>query len=177
MPKKIFVTGGARSGKSLFAEELSLGFDSPRCYLATAEALDSEMEERISRHRKRRGESWSTSEEPLLLAETLLSLDGKFSLILIDCITLWLSNLMQENTAKNINSEIAILEKVNELIEVLSEIHTHVIIVSNEVGMGIVPENRMARLFRDIAGEANRLLAEIADEAWLLASGIPVRLK
>jgi len=177
MSRTIFITGGARSGKSVFAEKMALEFDSPLCYLATAQALDNEMEERVNRHRERRGEQWCMLEEPLNLSRALLECDGRYQVILLDCITLWLSNLLFAYENQEVNIEERILADVRQLADILRKMTTPVILVSNEVGMGIVPENALARLYRDIAGKANQLLAAAADEVHVVISGIPLRLK
>lgn len=177
MSKTIFITGGARSGKSVFAEKLALEYQAPLCYLATSQALDSEMAERISLHRERRGEQWHTLEEPLELSRVLQESDSRYRVILVDCITLWLSNLLFAYENQEGNIEERILVDVRQLAECLREMATPVILVSNEVGMGIVPENALARLYRDIAGKSNQLLAAAADEVHVVISGIPLRLK
>jgi adenosylcobinamide kinase/adenosylcobinamide-phosphate guanylyltransferase len=177
MSQIIFITGGARSGKSSFAEQTAHTFGAPLCYLATAQPLDDEMGRRIGKHQQRRGDAWHTVEEPLQLAQALLENDGTFNVILIDCLTLWLSNLLMLHEYLGAKTEERILEDVRHLAETLRGMKTPTIIVSNEVGMGIVPENRLARIFRDIAGQANQSVAAAADEAWLVASGIPLKLK
>jgi adenosylcobinamide kinase/adenosylcobinamide-phosphate guanylyltransferase len=177
MSRTIFITGGARSGKSRFAEQTAAGYGAPLCYLATAQSLDDEMGRRIIEHRQRRGDAWHTIEEPLQLAQALTENDGAFKVILIDCLTLWLSNLLMLHEYQGAKAEGRILEDVLHLAETLRGMATPAIIVSNEVGMGIVPENRLARMFRDIAGQANQTIATAAGEAWLVASGIPLRLK
>jgi adenosylcobinamide kinase/adenosylcobinamide-phosphate guanylyltransferase len=177
MARTIFITGGARSGKSRFAEELALQFGAPLSYLATAQALDSEMQERVRRHQQRRGTGWKTIEEPLHLTQALACCDFTCKGILVDCVTLWLSNLIICYEELGQDAGDRVMDDVRRLETTLREISTPVILVSNEVGMGIVPDNRLARLFRDIAGETNQLLASAADEAWLVASGIPMRLK
>jgi len=177
MSQTIFITGGARSGKSGFAEQTAAVYGAPLCYLATAQSLDDEMGRRIIQHQQRRGDAWHTIEEPLQLAQALAEHDGTFNVILIDCLTLWLSNLLMLHEYLGEKAEGRILEDVLHLVETLRGMTTPVIIVSNEVGMGIVPENRLARMFRDLAGQANQIIAAAADEAWLVASGIPLRLK
>ena len=172
MAKILFITGGARSGKSRLAESLAEGFGTPLCYIATGQALDTEMEERISAHRTRRGGNWHTVEEPLRLAETIRNVDGSFQAILVDCITLWLTNLLLTHEDND-----KVMAKVGALVEVMPKGKTPLILVSNEVGMGIVPENALARKFRDLAGKANQMLASAADEAYVTFSGIPIRLK
>ncbi|MBI5198482.1 MAG: bifunctional adenosylcobinamide kinase/adenosylcobinamide-phosphate guanylyltransferase [Nitrospirae bacterium] len=172
--KIIFIIGGARSGKSDFALEEASGISGKKAYIATAEALDEEMRERIEEHKKKRGEDWDTYEEPLKISEVIKKIGGKYEVIILDCLTLWLSNLMQDNC----NSD----REIENLIDTLegSKLqapNTELFIVSNEVGMGIVPENEIARRFRDMAGILNQKVAEISDEVYLIAAGIPVKIK
>ncbi|MDD2852214.1 MAG: bifunctional adenosylcobinamide kinase/adenosylcobinamide-phosphate guanylyltransferase [Desulfuromonadaceae bacterium] len=177
MARLIFITGGARSGKSSFAESRTREFGTPLGYLATAQALDNEMLERVRGHCERRGAEWHTIEEPLCLAHALECCDDQYNAILVDCVTLWLSNLFfkYEDTVETI--EVLVLEELQHLKCALSGMKTPVILVSNEVGMGIVPENALARRFRDIAGMANQILAATADEVHVVISGIPLQLK
>lgn len=177
MSHTILITGGARSGKSRFAEELALSHGGPLCYLATAQAYDEEMTERIARHRSRRGGVWQTIEEPLLLPPTLARIDGEHRAILVDCVTIWLSNLLLSREGTQTESEEYVLAHLHSLCACLREMVTPVILVTNEVGMGIVPDNQLARLFRDIAGQANQQLAAAADELHVVISGIPLQLK
>ncbi len=173
----IFVTGGARSGKSSFAEKLALAFGEPLGYLATAQTVDEEMNERVRLHRERRGSEWHLIEEPIHLAQALKRGDGKYQAILVDCVTLWLSNLLFTYKDDGRDCEELIHEDVHGLKSTLHSMVTPVIMVSNEVGQGIVPDNRLARLFRDIAGITNQLLAAAADEVHVVISGIPLKLK
>jgi adenosylcobinamide kinase/adenosylcobinamide-phosphate guanylyltransferase len=177
MARIIFITGGARSGKSIFAERRALEFGAPLGYLATARTLDDEMGERVRQHRERRGIEWSTIEEPIHLPQALSRCDGQYQAILVDCLTLWLSNLLFKYEDASENIEERIYEDLQLLKSTLQGMVTPVILVSNEVGMGIVPDNRLARLFRDIAGSANQTLAAAADEVHVVISGIPLRLK
>lgn len=177
MSQTIFITGGTRSGKSRFAEQRALEFGRPLCYLATAQALDGEMDERIRRHQERRGDNWQTIEETLHLTQTLAGSDGVYGVILVDCLTLWLTNLLLLYQDQAEDAEERIMDDVHRLAVTLRGMTTPVIIVSNEVGMGIVPEHRLGRAFRDLAGQANQIVAAAAGEAWLVASGIPLRLK
>jgi adenosylcobinamide kinase/adenosylcobinamide-phosphate guanylyltransferase len=172
MAKSIFITGGARSGKSRLAERLAENEGKPLCYIATGQPADTEMAERIAAHKARRGEKWSTVEEPVLLTEALKTADGRFRAIMVDCITLWLTNLLLAHEDAD-----RTLEEVGKLAELLPELTTPLILVSNEVGMGIVPDNPLARTFRDLAGRANEILAAAADEVYVTISGIPLRLK
>ncbi len=177
MAEKTMVTGGARSGKSRFSEELACSYGQPLCYLATAQSLDMEMKERIERHRLRRGENWHTVEEPLNVHRTLASIDGHYTAILLDCITLWLSNLLLATYRDDAAMEKGMMENLDELTSTMSVMSTPLIIVTNEVGQGIVPENRLARLYRDIAGQANQKLAAVCDNVYVCISGIPLKLK
>ncbi|MEA5113115.1 MAG: bifunctional adenosylcobinamide kinase/adenosylcobinamide-phosphate guanylyltransferase [Geobacteraceae bacterium] len=172
MARIIFITGGARSGKSRLAEKLAESFGGPLCYVATGEARDAEMAQRIAAHKARRGEIWQTIEEPCNLSQILTGTDGKFRAVLVDCITLWISNLLLQHLEPE-----PVLEQVQALLESAKDSTVPLIFVSNEVGMGIVPENALARTFRDLAGRANELLAAAADEVYVTFSGIPLRLK
>ncbi len=172
MSTTIFITGGARSGKSRLAERLAEGFGEPLCYIATGEARDGEMAERIDRHRQRRGTAWQTVEEPLQLVDAIREMDGRCQAILVDCITLWITNLLFHYDACE-----SVLAEVRTLAGLLPTLRTPLILVSNEVGMGIVPENALARSFRDLAGHTNQILAEAAEEAYVTISGIPMKLK
>ena len=167
----IFIMGGARSGKSTYALKDASTVSGNKAYIATAEALDEEMRERIEKHKKQRGTDWDTYEEPLRIAEVIQETEGKYTAIVIDCLTLWLSNIM--------HSGFNITQEITNLIEILRVSHhtSRIYIVSNEVGMGIVPENDMARGFRDIAGILNQKVAEVSDEVYLLVAGIPIHIK
>ncbi len=170
--KIIFITGGARSGKSHFAQELACDFPGRKAYLATAQALDEEMAERIRRHRKSRSAEWQTLEEPLKVPECLETNGDQFSLILLDCLTLWLSNLMMAG-----RNEAELLDEGERLLESAGKVSCSLIIVGNEVGMGIVPGNAEARAFRDISGLLQQRIARGADEVYFLVSGLPQKLK
>ena len=163
------VLGGARSGKSAYAEALAASHQGEKFYIATAETTDAEMAGRIKHHQVRRGSSWRTFEAPLDLVAMLRASDAPDRFILIDCITVWINNLMFHQRA--IETEIA------TLCEAISTVRGHVVIVSNEVGSGIVPDNALARAFRDEAGRANQRLAAAADEVILVVAGLPLMLK
>ena len=167
MKRLTLVLGGARSGKSRHAEGLGAAYAGKRAYIATAEAIDAEMHERIARHRSGRGDGWETIEAPLDLAAALAGAKAPF--VLVDCITVWLGNLMHHN--RDLAAE------VTALCEVLGQVRANVVIVSNEVGLSVVPENRMARAFRDAQGIANQRIAEIAGEVIFVAAGLPLVLK
>ncbi|MEE8586270.1 MAG: bifunctional adenosylcobinamide kinase/adenosylcobinamide-phosphate guanylyltransferase [Acidobacteriota bacterium] len=170
-PESILITGGARSGKSRFAEGLAKPFDRV-LYLATGEARDEEMAARIRRHRKRRPSPWQTLEEPLEVIPAVARMQGQEQVILIDCITLWVSNLL----GRDLEDE-AILLKVDALCKLIESPRCRILVVSNEVGLGIVPANPMARRFRDLTGTANQRLAQAASRVYWLVAGIPVRVK
>lgn len=171
MKKIIFITGGARSGKSDFALKEASGISGKKAYIATAEALDEEMRKRIEEHKKKRGEGWDTYEEPLRIDYVIKETESEYSAIVIDCMTIWLSNLLHGNY--NVMNEIEIITDTLRITDNVSRIY----IISNEVGMGIVPDNEMARRFRDMAGILNQKVAKIADEVYLVTAGIPVKIK
>ncbi len=164
----ILITGGARSGKSTRAEERVRAFPGQPLYIATAEAQDGEMAERIAKHRARRGTDWLEREVPLDLVQALVATDGG-SARLVDCLTLWLSNLM--HAERNWEHE------VNALAGTLLNLESPVVLVTNEVGLGIVPDNALARSFRDAAGIMNQTIAGVADEVEFVVAGLPMKLK
>ena len=164
----ILVTGGARSGKSTRAEARARAFPGRPVYVATAEALDAEMRERIAKHRARRGNEWLECETPLELVTALAETDGQGAR-LVDCLTLWLSNLMH---AERDWEREAIL-----LAAMLACQNSPVVLVTNEVGLGIVPDNALARRFRDAAGILNQMVARVADEVEFVVAGLPMRVK
>ena len=167
MRRVTLVLGGARSGKSRFAEGLAAGVAGVKTYIATAEALDGEMRERISRHKaERAGEGWSTIEAPL---DPVAALRQSAGFVLLDCVTVWLGNLMHHGGD--------IPAAMRELCDVLDNTSSTVVLVSNEVGLSIVPENAMARRFRDEQGCANQKLAAVADRVYFVAAGLPLKLK
>ncbi len=163
----ILVLGGARSGKSRFAESLLADHVGQRTYLATAEAGDEEMRERIRHHRERRAASWRTIEAPIDLATPIA--DAGEAAVLIDCLTLWLSNLMA--AGRDVD------EATQGLCQALDRAKAPVVLVSNETGLGIVPDNALAREFRDNAGRLNQAIAARADRVFFIAAGLPLTLK
>ena len=178
----ILVLGGSRSGKSQFAEQLAQRLGERLAYLATAPILDEEMSRRVAKHRQRRPERWQTIEEPLQVVEVLESLSKEVDVILLDCLTLWLSNLLlHDNLPEGKNSQSAkedfILSRVERLGRVMVGSGAHLVVVSNEVGLGLVPDNPLGRLFRDIAGQANQIIARQADEVDWVAAGLPLEIK
>ncbi|HEY7845158.1 MAG TPA: bifunctional adenosylcobinamide kinase/adenosylcobinamide-phosphate guanylyltransferase [Bradyrhizobium sp.] len=164
----ILITGGARSGKSTRAEARAREFAGQPVYIATAEALDAEMRERIARHRARRGNEWLERETPLDLVRAINETDGGGAR-LVDCLTLWLTNLMLAE--RNWEIEAAALA------EMLGRQKSPVVLVTNEVGLGIVPDNVLARRFRDAAGILNQMIARAADEVEFVVAGLPMRVK
>ena len=179
MATTIFITGGARSGKSKLAEEATQRFGAPLAYIATGSAGDGEMTARIARHRARRGPDWTTIEEPMRLPAAIRQAGGRFNAILVDCLTLWITNLLLDYESTFPKDDVAgmILADVRSFVEACRQVSVPVVIVSNEVGMGIVPDNALARKFRDLAGEANELVAAAADEVYVMFSGVPLKLK
>lgn len=166
----VLVLGGARSGKTAFAERLAMHAGERPAYLATAEALDGEMRERVQTHQRQRHGRFATIEEPVRLTQAVVTAARSHDVILVDCLTLWITNLLEANRD--------VAEAVEDLAGVLVELDSaKVILVSNEVGLGIVPDNPMARSFRDLAGSAHQRLAEICTEVHFVIAGLPMTLK
>lgn len=173
--KMIFITGAARSGKSYYAEKTAAAFGGPVTYIATCIPGDEEMKTRVRLHQERRPASWETIEEASDPARVIQDHDQCGRIFLLDCLTLLVSNwLLAENGQPD---EEQILQKISALATASYDAAAHVIIVSNEVGWGIVPGDPLSRMYRDIIGRANQKLAERADEAYLTVAGIPVELK
>lgn len=171
MKRVILVTGGARSGKSRYALEFART-RGRKAFIATATACDEEMRERIAKHQAERSEEFLTIEEPFDLAGALQSLPGGTEVAVVDCLTVWLGNLMHRSGAA-----MEPPPEIDAFLDSLRNPPCDIIIVSNEVGMGIVPDNEMSRRFRDLAGALNVRVAKIADDVVLLVSGIPVHIK
>lgn len=163
------VLGGARSGKSRHAEALVAAAPGPRVYIATAQVWDEEMADRVARHRQDRGPGWTTVEEPLDLPGALRRHAVAGTNVLVDCLTLWLSNLMMD--------EADIPARTAQLLETLAAVEGRVVLVSNEVGLGIVPDNALARRFRDHAGRLHQDVAALAGRVLFIAAGLPMVLK
>jgi len=194
----ILVTGGARSGKSRFAELLAACSGLPVTYIATAQIWDQEMAERVEIHRQRRPAEWNVIEAPCDIEKILLSVKDEPGFILLDCVTVWLSNLLlavsdSEETRQEPNqstvagsctsdslkpaAEDKILTQVCQVAQTATEIRPRVVFVTNEVGQGIVPDNPLARKYRDLAGRANQILAEAADSVYVVTAGYPLEIK
>ncbi len=167
MKRTILVLGGARSGKSRFAEGLAVGHAGRKIYVATSEIIDDETRERVERHRLQRDDLWVTREVPLDLPAALQADEDDF--VLVECLTVWINNLMYRKM--DVEAESA------RLLRALGACRCTVAVVSNEVGWGIVPDNQLARQFRDEAGRLNQAIARIADEAYFVAAGLPLTLK
>jgi len=169
----LFITGGARSGKSHFAQKLAEGIKGRKVFLATAQALDEDMKSRIEKHKEERSSEWDTIEEAYNLNSAIKSCKGRYEVIVIDCLTMWISNLLTQNRFNQSD----ILREVKDLLINCNLTQGTIIIVSNEVGLGIVPANSLSRLFRDIVGRVHQEIASIADEVYLIIAGIPMKIK
>ena len=170
MTRHCLVLGGARSGKTGFAERLALHAGAHPAYLATADILDAEMHARVESHQASRGQRFTTIEEAVDLSRAIIKAGANHDVILVDCLTLWITNLLIANED--------VATAVSELCATLVEFRdAKVILVSNEVGLGIVPDNAMARTFRDLAGSAHQRLAEICDDVYFVAAGLPLTMK
>jgi len=167
--KITFITGGARSGKSSFALKIASKRGRKKAFIATSEPIDEEMKNRILRHKKERPPDWTTFEEPIDISALINNIKRDYDSILIDCLTIWLSNIFHRGLNKDTT--------INGLISALREPPSDIYIVSNEIGMGIVPESPTTREFRDMAGRLNQMIASIADEVYLVVSGIPIKIK
>lgn len=180
------VTGGARSGKSTFAEELVRKAGERVLYIATAQVLDKEMSERVKIHQRRRPDSWDTIEEPFNVEKALDEHGEKYDAVLIDCLTIFVSNLMlnrkvlDESDTSFLLSETEqneILEKIHNMCNVATKLSSHVIVVTNEVGLGVVPIHGSGRMYRDLVGIANQIVASYASNVHLVVAGIPLLIK
>jgi len=178
MAPVILISGGSRSGKSAFGQQMAEQIKGDRCFIATCPHTDPEMDERIRRHRQdRQGRDWQSIEVPLLLEEKLRRCASETT-VLIDCLTLWINNLMYEAGKQQ---ETMDEDQVEILAEKLGQAavahHGTVIMVTNEVGSGIVPENPIARRYRDLVGRCNQVIARTADQVFLVSCGIPLQIK
>lgn len=165
----VFILGGARSGKSGFALKTASAIPGRKAFIATAQALDDEMGQRIARHKAERSTEWQSFEEPVCLGDLITRIQEAYDVLLIDCLTLWVTNIMLGDNAVEGQSRL--------LLDALSACRSSVFVVSNEVGLGIVPDNRLTREFRDIAGTLNQKVAAVADEVYFMAAGLPLKIK
>ena len=173
MNKIIFIIGGCRSGKSTYAMQTAEKVPAEqKIFIATCVPQDDEMKQRVARHQRERSQNWVTVEAPLDLPEAILQNNRKGDVILVDCLTLWVNNLLMET-----NHEEKLEKAISQLIDTLEKATCPIVLVSNEVGTGIVPENRLARQYRDIIGLANQAVAKTAGKVIWMVAGIPVTVK
>ncbi len=181
--KNILIIGGARSGKSHFAQELALKLGKKVLFVATAEAGDEEMRQRIEEHQRLRPADWGTLEVTTHVGNEIRQRIGGAQVVIVDCITLLVNNIFNQytdQTGEQIDAPLVekeVISEISELVECINRIDASFIIVTNEVGMSLVPANQMGRLYRDLLGKANQLLAERADEVYLMVAGLPVPIK
>ncbi|HJY80772.1 MAG TPA: bifunctional adenosylcobinamide kinase/adenosylcobinamide-phosphate guanylyltransferase [Candidatus Binatia bacterium] len=170
--ESVLVLGGARSGKSAYALQRAQEWEGRLVYLATAEGKDEEMKKRIARHRaRRRSRRWETIEEPLEVVWQLKEMDGSIGAVVLDCVTLWVSNALLNNQEEELENQIA------ELVEEIPLLPFHFLAVSNEVGLGLVPDTPLGREYRDLLGTVNQRLAQTCKEVVFLTAGLPMKIK
>jgi len=181
--KCILITGGARSGKSRFAQELASKSGEPVLFVATAVAGDEEMKRRIEEHQRERSPAWRTLEVTTNIGSHVKQKIGKAQVVIVDCVTLLINNIFNQQsyqTGEQINAtliEKKITTEITALVKCIDQVDASFIIVTNEVGLGLVPTNKVGRLYRDLLGRANQILAERADEVYLMVAGLPVPIK
>jgi adenosylcobinamide kinase/adenosylcobinamide-phosphate guanylyltransferase len=183
----ILVTGGARSGKSTYAEGILHGIEGEKLYIATAIAFDDEMKDRILKHQLSRPDTWETVEGFKNLDGVLAEKGPKFKAVLLDCVTLWLTNLLFDfagsvdmedlNQKENHEIEEKILQEILRFADIARTIEATVVLVTNEIGMGIVPNNKLSRVFQDVQGRINQALGRVSDEVYFLVCGLPLKIK
>ncbi|MBV6341108.1 MAG: bifunctional adenosylcobinamide kinase/adenosylcobinamide-phosphate guanylyltransferase [Candidatus Magnetobacterium sp. LHC-1] len=173
MKASIFITGGSKSGKSTFARERAESLEGRKVFVATALAIDDEMRQRIEAHKRERGPQWDTVEEPYNLGGVIEQVKGMYDVVVVDCLTIWLTNIMLAWEERSVE------EGIIGLAEGLRQVKgsVDILVVSNEIGMGIVPEGALSRRFRDHAGLLNQMVAAVCEQAYLIVSGLPLRLK
>ena len=173
MKKTVFVLGGCRSGKSSYALETAQKFSGDnRVFMATCLPRDDEMKQRVARHREERSQAWETVEAPILLPEAIIENSRRADAIIVDCLTLWVSNLLMDSDDSD-----KIEMHIPRLTDAIKKSQCPIVLVSNEVGQGIVPENKLARQFRDLVGYVNQAVAGCVDEVIWTVAGIPVKIK
>ena len=185
MSKVILVTGGARSGKSGFAESLCKNQNNSTAYIATSVAFDDEMKERVRKHQASRPKEWKTYEIYKDIYKIIKDISEKHQTVILDCITLLVNNLMftcdidvDKATSEELNElEIYIQNQIRKLLEAVKKTNLYFVIVTNEIGMGIVPENKLARIYGDFVGRANQLISKYSDEVYFVVCGIPTKIK
>ncbi len=185
MSKIILVTGGARSGKSNFAESLCINQNNRTAYIATSVAFDEEMKNRVKKHQESRPKEWKTYEIYKDIYSIVETLDKNHDTVIMDCVTLMVNNLMftygidvDKATSEELDElENYIREQIEKLLEAVKKTNLYFVIVSNEIGMGIVPENKLARIYGDFVGRANQLISKYSDEVYFVVSGIPMKVK
>lgn len=179
MAKIILVTGGARSGKSSYALELAESLAERKLFVATCPDLDSEMTDRVNRHKKEReGRGWVTIESQIDLASVFTTQARDYDVVLVDCITLWVNNILYVHEQKSAAiDDSTIAELCAAWLKQASHLDGTVIVVTNEVGLGVVPDNALARKYRDLVGTCNQLIGKRADEVTLVSCGLPLSLK
>ncbi len=180
--KSTLILGGARSGKSHFAQELAMKSPQPVLFVATAEAADEEMRQRIEEHRRSRPSAWTTLEATTHIGSKVSAEIGQARTVIVDCITLLVNNIFSQhgNTGEAIDAprlEKEVFAEIGELVDCAKQSHANFIIVTNEVGLGLVPADRTSRLYRDLLGKANQMLAQHVDEVYLMTAGIPLLVK
>jgi adenosylcobinamide kinase/adenosylcobinamide-phosphate guanylyltransferase len=170
--ESVLVLGGARSGKSAYALQRAQEWEGRLVYLATAEGKDEEMKKRIARHRaRRRSRRWETIEEPVEVVWQLKEMDGSVGAVVLDCVTLWVSNALVSNQAEELENQVA------ELVEELPLLPFHFLAVSNEVGLGLIPDTPLGREYRDLLGTVNQRLAQACKEVVFMTAGLPLKVK
>lgn len=185
MSNIILVTGGARSGKSSFAESLCIKQNNKTAYIATSVAFDDEMKNRVKKHQESRPKSWKTYEIYKDIYSIVEELNKNHDTVIMDCVTLMVNNLMftqgievDEATSEQLNElENYIREQITKLLEAVKKTNLYFVIVTNEIGMGIVPENKLSRIYGDFVGRANQLIASYSNEVYFVVSGIPMKVK
>lgn len=185
MSNIILVTGGARSGKSSFAESLCIEQNNKTAYIATSVAFDDEMKNRVKKHQESRPKNWKTYEIYKDIYSIVEELNKNHDTVIMDCVTLMVNNLMfthgievDEATSEELNElENYIREQITKLLEAVKKTNLYFVIVTNEIGMGIVPENKLSRIYGDFVGRANQLIASYSNEVYFVVSGIPMKVK